>query len=186
MLFERTKKGYFEKKKSLLRNRLRRRTSDQTVLGSNPAVAAALSPWTRLFTPIVPRRSLHISFYELSGHSCKIYTAKKKKKKKKKKEWRHSLFGRTWNICIKCKTSLPLGQLFNSNLSEKYAYTHSGDDDTKMNIKPLTKVFKEEKSFRQIQLKIKAHDCRVWRALRCTSKYKEIDCEENGFPTRSC
>ena len=32
-------------------NRLRRRTSDQTVLGSNPAVAAALSPWTRLFTP---------------------------------------------------------------------------------------------------------------------------------------
>ena len=30
--------------------RLRRRTSDQTVLGSNPAVAAALSPWTRLFT----------------------------------------------------------------------------------------------------------------------------------------
>ena len=44
-------------------NRLRRRTSDQTVLGSNPAVAAALSPWTRLFTPIVSRRSLHISFY---------------------------------------------------------------------------------------------------------------------------
>ena len=44
-------------------NRLRRRTSDQTVLGSNPAVAAALSPWTRLFTPIVPRRSLRISFY---------------------------------------------------------------------------------------------------------------------------
>ena len=43
-------------------NRLRRRTSDQTVLGSNPAVAAALNPWTRLFTPIVPRRSLHISF----------------------------------------------------------------------------------------------------------------------------
>ena len=27
-------------------NRLRRRTSDQTVVGSNPAVAAALSPWT--------------------------------------------------------------------------------------------------------------------------------------------
>ena len=44
-------------------NRLRRQTSDQTVLGSNPAMAAALSPWTRLFTPIVPRRSLHISFY---------------------------------------------------------------------------------------------------------------------------
>ena len=44
-------------------NRLRRRTSDQTVLGSNLAVAAALSPWTRLFTPIVPRRSIHISFY---------------------------------------------------------------------------------------------------------------------------
>ena len=44
-------------------NRLRRRTSDQTVFGSNPAVAAALTPWTRLFTPIVPRRSLNISFY---------------------------------------------------------------------------------------------------------------------------
>ena len=39
------------------------RTSDQTVLGSNPTVAAALSPWTRLFTPIVPRRSLYISVY---------------------------------------------------------------------------------------------------------------------------
>ena len=63
-------------------SRLRRRTSDQTVLGSNPAVTAALSPWTRLFTPIVPRRSLHISFYQLSGHPCKIYTGKKKKKKK--------------------------------------------------------------------------------------------------------
>ena len=63
-------------------NRLRRRTSDQTVLGSNPAVAAALSPWTRLFTPIVPRRNLHISFYQLFGHPCKIYTGKKKKKKK--------------------------------------------------------------------------------------------------------
>ena len=49
--------------KGAVANRLRRRTSDQTVLGSNPAVAAALSPWTRLFTPIVPRRSLHISFY---------------------------------------------------------------------------------------------------------------------------
>ena len=44
-------------------NRLRRRTSGQTILGSNPAVAAALSPWTRLFTPIVPRTSLHISFF---------------------------------------------------------------------------------------------------------------------------
>ena len=33
-------------------NRLWRRTSDQTVLGSSPAVAAALSPWTRLFTPM--------------------------------------------------------------------------------------------------------------------------------------
>ena len=55
---------FCERRKNLsggaLANRLRRRTSDQTVLGSNPAVAAALSPWTRLFTPIVPRRSLHI------------------------------------------------------------------------------------------------------------------------------
>ena len=70
--------------KRAVANRLRRRTSDQTVLGSNPAVAAALSPWTRLFTPIVPRRSLHISFNKLSGHPCKIYAGKKKKKKKKK------------------------------------------------------------------------------------------------------
>ena len=52
-----------EEEKRAVANRLRRRTSDQTVLGSNPAVTAALSPWTRLFTPIVPRRSLHISFY---------------------------------------------------------------------------------------------------------------------------
>ena len=44
-------------------NRLRRRTSDQTVLGSNPAVATALSPWTKLFTSIVPRSNFHISFY---------------------------------------------------------------------------------------------------------------------------
>ena len=34
-----------------------------TSKNSNPAVAAALSPWIRLFTPIVPRRSLNISFY---------------------------------------------------------------------------------------------------------------------------
>ena len=71
---------------SAVANRLRRRTSDQTVLGSNPAVAAALSPWTRLFTPIVPRRSLHISFYQLSGHPCKIYTGKKKKNRPHKKK----------------------------------------------------------------------------------------------------
>ena len=76
-LFERTKYKIIQKRKRQWRladpfadtstlavaNRLRRRTSDQTVLGSNPGVAAALSPWTRLFTPIVPRRSLHISFY---------------------------------------------------------------------------------------------------------------------------
>ena len=36
---------------------------NSSVVGSNPALAAALSPWTRLFTPTVPRRSLHISFY---------------------------------------------------------------------------------------------------------------------------
>ena len=52
-----------ERRGGAVANRLRRRTSDQTVLGSNPAMVAALSPWTRLFTPIVPRRSLHISFY---------------------------------------------------------------------------------------------------------------------------
>ena len=38
-----------------------------------------MSPWTRLFTPIFPRRSLYISFYWPSGHPCKIYTGKKKK-----------------------------------------------------------------------------------------------------------
>ena len=60
---ENAKHQAFNKRGGAVANRLRRRTSDQTVLGSNPAVAAALSPWTRLFTPIVPRRSLHISFY---------------------------------------------------------------------------------------------------------------------------
>ena len=43
----------------------------------NLNLAAALSYWTRLFTPIVPRRSLHISFYQLSGHRRKIKTGKK-------------------------------------------------------------------------------------------------------------
>ena len=62
-------------------NRLRRRTSDQTVLGSNPAVAAALSPWSRLFTPIVQRRSLHISFISYLAILVKYILAKKKKKK---------------------------------------------------------------------------------------------------------
>ena len=58
-------------------NRLRRRTSDQTVLGSNPAMAAALSAWTRLFTPIVPRRSFHISFYSYLTILVKLYWQKK-------------------------------------------------------------------------------------------------------------
>ena len=61
------------------------RTSDQTVLGSNPAVAAALSPWTRLFTPIVPRRSLHISFYPVLAiwpSLWNIYWQKKKKERR--------------------------------------------------------------------------------------------------------
>ena len=55
-------KGWAETVGGAVANRLRRRTLDQTVLGSNPAVAAVLSPWTRLYTPFVPRRSLHISF----------------------------------------------------------------------------------------------------------------------------
>ena len=55
--------------------------TDQTVLGSNPAVAAALSPWTRLFTPIVPRRSLHISFY--LAILVKYILAKKKSRLKR-------------------------------------------------------------------------------------------------------
>ena len=67
-------------------NRLRRRTSDQTVLGSNPAVAAALSPWTRLFTPIVPRRREAFALASISYLAIlvKYILAKKKKKKKKK------------------------------------------------------------------------------------------------------
>ena len=60
---ERANESIMRKRGGAVANRLRRRTSDQTVLGSNPAVAAVLSPWTRLFTPIVPRRSLRISFY---------------------------------------------------------------------------------------------------------------------------
>ena len=63
-------------------NRLRRRTSDQTVLGSNPAVAAALSPWTRLFTPIVPRRTFTLASISYLAILVK-YISKKKKKKKK-------------------------------------------------------------------------------------------------------
>ena len=45
------------------------------------AVAAALSPWTRLFTPFVPRRSLHISFYYGYLAILVKYTLAKKKKK---------------------------------------------------------------------------------------------------------
>ena len=60
-------------------NRLRRRTSDQTVLGSNPAVAAALSPCTRLFTPIVPRRSpLTLASISYLAIHVKYILAKKK------------------------------------------------------------------------------------------------------------
>ena len=63
IMMQKVKNDQKLKSKGALANRLRRRTSVQTVLGSNPAVATVLSPWTRLFTPIVPRRSLHISFY---------------------------------------------------------------------------------------------------------------------------
>ena len=40
-------------------NRLRRRTSDQTVLGSNPAVAAALSPWMTLYSHCPKEKPSH-------------------------------------------------------------------------------------------------------------------------------
>ena len=52
-----------------LRIRIRWRSMDWCtfsrvlIFAGTPAVAAALSPWKRLFTPIVLRRSLHISFY---------------------------------------------------------------------------------------------------------------------------
>ena len=63
-------------------NRLRRRTSDQTVLGSrsNPAVAAALSPWTRLFTPIVPREAFTLASISYLAILVKYILEKKKKK----------------------------------------------------------------------------------------------------------
>ena len=95
-------------------NQLWRQTSDQTVLGSNLAVAAALSPWTRLFTPIVPRRSLHISFYLLSA-ILKIYTGKKKKKIGRKSKtaplWMESLYATLWP---ECPYAYPVGKTFNA------------------------------------------------------------------------
>ena len=62
-------------------NRLRRRTSDQTVLGSNPAVAAALSPWTRLFTPIIVSQGEAFTLASISYLAIlvKYILAKKKK-----------------------------------------------------------------------------------------------------------
>ena len=66
------------------RNRLRRRTTDQTVLGSNPAVAAALSPWTRLFTPIVQGEAFTFASISYLAILVKYILAKKKKKKNKK------------------------------------------------------------------------------------------------------
>ena len=74
-------------------NRLRRRTSDQTVLGSNPAVAAALSPWTRLFTPIVSRRNLHISFYYRKRGSASYIVRQwllwESERERERRLWRH-------------------------------------------------------------------------------------------------
>ena len=64
-----------------LANRLRRRTSDQTVLRSNPAVAAALSPWTRLFTPIVPRKAFTLASISYLAILVKYILAKKRKEK---------------------------------------------------------------------------------------------------------
>ena len=70
-------------------NRLRRRTSDQTVLGSNPAVAAELSPWTSLFTPNVPRRSL----FTLASLSYMAILVNYILAKKKKELWKMLKFG---------------------------------------------------------------------------------------------
>ena len=111
-------------------NRLRRRTSDQTVLGSNPAVAAALSPWTRLFTPIVPRRSLHISFYLLSGHPCKIYTGKKKKKLLWKRKFSSSI-----PLCVYHTTVLRISfVLLTLFPALEYSFTNTGMWKTLKNI----------------------------------------------------
>ena len=59
-------------------NRLRRRTSDQTILGSNPAVAAALSPWTRLFTPISQGEAFTLASISYLAILVKYILAKKK------------------------------------------------------------------------------------------------------------
>ena len=64
-------------------NRLRRRTSDQTVLGSNPAVAAALSPWTRLLLPLSQGEAFTLASISYLAILVKYILAKKKKKKKK-------------------------------------------------------------------------------------------------------
>ena len=61
-------------------NRLRRRTSDQTVLGSNPAVAAALSPWTRLLLPLSQGEAFTLASISYLAILVKYILAKKKKK----------------------------------------------------------------------------------------------------------
>ena len=63
-------------------NRLRRRTSDQTVLGSNPAVAAALSPWTRLYTPSSQGEAFTLASISYLAILVKYILAKKKTKKR--------------------------------------------------------------------------------------------------------
>ena len=70
------------KAKGAVANRLRRRTSDQTVLGSNPAVAAALSPWARLFTPLSQGEAFTLASISYLAILVKYILAKKKKKKK--------------------------------------------------------------------------------------------------------
>ena len=59
-------------------NRLRRRTSDQTVLGSNPAVAAALSPWTGSLLPLSQGEAFTVASIGYLAILVKYILAKKK------------------------------------------------------------------------------------------------------------
>ena len=62
-------------------NRLRRWTSDQTVLGSNPAVAAALSPWDKAsLLPLSQGEAFTLASISYLAILVKYILAKKKKR----------------------------------------------------------------------------------------------------------
>ena len=68
-----------QNRKGAVANRLRRRTSDQMVLGSNPAVAAALSPWTRSLLPLSQGEAFTLASISYLAILVKYILAKKKR-----------------------------------------------------------------------------------------------------------